>query len=122
MKPEENAWRQLQNHAAAQLPPSFANRVLRAAQGPRPEAWRQLQKHATAQLQPGFAARVLRAARQIPGVPSLLDQFAYSAATVALCVVTVVFVHSRQVQLEDERNLAGWAQLAEEVQDLEHYR
>ncbi|MBI4625899.1 MAG: hypothetical protein HY736_22090 [Verrucomicrobia bacterium] len=122
MKPEEYAWRQLQTHAAAQLRRGFADRVLRAARGPQDETWRQLQAHAGAQLRPGFAARVLRAARQIPGVPSLRDQFAFSAATVALCVLTVVFIHSRSVRLEDERNLAGWEQLADEVQDLVHYR
>ena len=122
MKPEEHAWRQLQSHAAAQLHRGFADRVLRAAHGPQAEAWRQLQSHAAAQLRPGFAARVLRAARQIPGVPSLLDQFALCAVTLAVCLVTVVFVHSRRVRIEEERNLASWAQFADEVQDLEHYR
>lgn len=122
MKPEENAWRQLQTHAAAQLHRGFADRVIRAARGPQDEAWRQFQTHASAQLRPGFAARVLRAARQIPGVPSLLDQFAYSAAALAVCVLTVVFIHTRSVRIEEERNLASWAQFADEVQDLEHYR
>lgn len=122
MKPEERAWRQLQSHAAAQLRSDFATRVLRAAHGPPPEAWQQLHAHAAGRLRPGFANRVLQAARQLPGMLSLRDQFAFAAATVALCLLAVVVVHSRRVRVEDERNLAGWEQLAEDVQELEHYR
>lgn len=119
MKTEDQAWHDLQRHAAAQLRPDFANRVLRTAHGPQPAVWQQLQSHAAAQIRPGFAERVLRAARALPGVPSLLDQFAFSAATAALCLLGVVFMHARSTHLEEERNIAGWHQLAAEVQDID---
>lgn len=119
MKPEDHAWRELQRYAAAQLRPDFSQRVLRAAQGPTPAAWQQLQAHAASQLRPGFAARVLRAARIFPRVPSLLDQVALSAATAALCLLGVMFVHAHNTRLEEQQNLAGWQQLAAEVQDIE---
>ncbi|HVU34483.1 MAG TPA: hypothetical protein VHE61_13695 [Opitutaceae bacterium] len=119
MKTEDQAWRELQQHAVAQLRPDFANRVIRAAHGPDAAAWQQLQSHAAAQLRPGFAERVLRAARAIPGVPSLLDQFALSAATAALCLLGVVLVHSHNTQLQEQRNLARWQQLADEAQDAD---
>lgn len=112
MKTEDHAWRALNSHAAAQLRGGFADRVLRAAQGPSEATWRELQTHAAAQLRPGFAERVLRAARQLPGVPSLLDQFAFSLGTAAVCALAVYFFHARSSQLEDERNLARWQQIA----------
>ena len=111
MKPEEQAWRSLQNHASAQLRSGFADRVLRASQGPQAATWRQLQDEAAAQLRPGFAERVLRAAREIPGVPSLLDQFAFSVGTAAVCAIAIFFFDRQTMKLEDERNLAGWQQL-----------
>jgi hypothetical protein len=119
MKTEDHAWRELQRHAAAQLRPAFADQVLRAARGPDAAAWAQLQNHAATQIRPGFAERVLRAARALPGVPSLFDQFAFSAATVALCVGTVVIAHTVHVQRENDRNIAGWQQLAADVRDFE---
>ena len=117
MKPEEHAWRALNEHASAQLRSGFADRVLRAAHGPSTETWRQLQAHAAAQLRPSFAARVLRAARKIPGVPSFVDQFAFSIGTAALCTAAVFFFHARATALEDERNLASWQQLALQADD-----
>lgn len=117
MKTEENAWRALNAHAAAQLPAGFARRVLRLAHGPTPEAWRQLHAHATAQLRPSFAGRVLRAARHIPGVPSQLDQFAFSIGTAVVCALAVFFIHARTAALEDERNLASWQQIAMQVHE-----
>lgn len=122
MKTEDQAWRDLQARASAQLSSDFAGRVLRAAQGPSPAAWRQLGAHAVARIRPGFAERVLRAARQIPGVPSLLDQLAFSMGTAAVCAVAVALLHARNVRLEDERNLASWQQIAEQVQDLDNAR
>jgi len=120
MKTEDQAWRSLQAHASAQLRTNFADRVLRTAHGPDAEAWKQLQGRAAAQIRPGFAARVLRAARALPSnVPSLSDQFAFGAVTVAICLIAVVFVHTRSMRLENERNLAGWQQLADETQDLD---
>lgn len=119
MKNEDQAWRELQQHAAAQLRPDFAARVMRAAHGPDAAAWQQLHTHAAAQLRPGFAERVLRAARALPGVPSLADQLALSAATAALCLLGVLFVHSRTTQQEEQRNIARWEQLVNEVQDAD---
>lgn len=115
MKTEDHAWRALRDHASAQLRHGFADRVLRTAQGPQAETWRQLQAHASRQLRPGFAERVLRAARQIPGVPSLLEQFAFSVGTAAVCAMAVFFIHARSNQAEDERNLASWQQIAQVV-------
>jgi hypothetical protein len=122
MKTEDQAWRDLQAHASSQLRSNFADHVLRAVQGPRAEAWQQLQVHAAARIRPGFAERVLRAARQLPGVPSLLDQLAFSAAAAAVCVLAAVFIHARSVRLEDERNLASWQEIAHQVEDLDNAR
>lgn len=120
MKPEDHAWRNLRAHAAAQLRSGFADRVLRAARGPDAAAWGQLQTHAAAQLRPGFAERVLRAARAVQaGVPSLFGQFALGAAIAGICLLTVVYFHSRSLRLEEERNLAGWQQIVADVQDLD---
>ena len=120
MKPEDHAWRELRAHAAAQLSGGFADRVLRAARGPDAAAWNQLQVHATAQLRPGFADRVLRAARAVQaGVPSLFGQFALGTATAAVCLLTVVYLHSRSLRAEEERNLAGWQQLADESDEAD---
>jgi hypothetical protein len=120
MKPEDHAWRDLRAHAAAHLRRDFADRVLRAARGPDAAAWTQLQTHAAAQLRPGFAERVLRAARTVQAsVPSLFGQFALGAATAAICLLTVVYFHTRSTRLEEERNLAGWQQLDADAQDLD---
>jgi hypothetical protein len=120
MKPEDHAWHALREHAAAHLRPGFADRVLRAARGPDAAAWAQLNAHAAAQLRPGFAARVLRAARAVQhGMPSLFGQFAFGAATAAVCLLTVVYFHSRALRAEEERNLAGWQQLAADLQDFD---
>ena len=86
MKTEDQAWRDLQAHASAQLRAGFADRALRAARGPQDATWRQLNAHAARQLRPGFAERVLRAARAVAEVPSLSSQFALSAATAVLCL------------------------------------
>lgn len=112
MKPEDHAWRSLHRHASAQLRTDFAERVLRATQGPQPEAWRELRARGAAQIRPGFAERVLRAARNLPGVPSLLDQFALCVGTAAVCIAATLFIHSHSVDLENERNLARWQQIA----------
>ena len=122
MKPEDQAWRALQDHASAQLRRDFADRVLRTAHGPQPEVWQQFNTQAAGQLRPGFAERVLRAARELPGkVPSMFDQFALGAATVAVCVVAVFVVHSHSNRQEEERVLARWQQLAAEAEDVNGY-
>ena len=117
MKPEEHAWRALNDHAASQLRGGFADRVIRVAHGPRTETWRELFGLGARQLRPGFAERVLRAARAAADMPSLGSQFALSAATAAICLGTVLFVHQRNVQAADERNLAEWQQIAMVAED-----
>jgi hypothetical protein len=120
MKTEDHAWRSLQAHASAQLRTDFADRVVRRAHGPDAATWTQLNARAADQLRPGFAARVLRAARALPtAVPSLLDQLAFGAATAAICLAAVLYLHSRSTNLENERNLAGWQQIADEADDLD---
>ena len=117
MKTEEHAWRALNTHASAQLRGGFADRVLRHAQGPAAETWQQLQAQAARQLRPGFAERVLRAAREFPGrIPSLFDQFALGAATVALCIAAVVTIDVRSQRQQEERALASWQQFALEAE------
>jgi hypothetical protein len=118
MKTEDKAWRDLRDYAASRLSNNFADRVLRAVKGPAPESWGQLQAHAAAQLRPGFAERVLRLARELPAsIPSLFDQFALGAATMAICFGAVFFLHSRSVHQENERILATWEQLAVATQE-----
>jgi len=121
MKPEEHAWKSLQERASAHLRGNFADHVLKAARGPEAETWAQLQAAGAARLRPGFAERVLRAARKIPGMPSLFNQFAFSAATAAVCVLAVAGIHAVQVRIESDRNLAGWQQLVDDVEDFEQY-
>jgi len=122
MKTEDQAWRDLQAHAAAQLRTGFADRALRVARGPEHATWRELNAHASRQLRPGFAERVLRAARAATEVPSLSSQFALSAATAIVCLAAVVFMQDRSAQQADERNLADWQRIvlgAQESQDID---
>ncbi len=119
MKPENNAWRALNQHAAAQLRGGFADRVLRAAHGPQPETWRQLQARGAAQLRPGFAERVMRAARAAADLPSLGSQFALSAATAAVCLAAVLYFHQRDVAAADERNLAEWRRVVAVAEEFD---
>jgi hypothetical protein len=117
MKPEEHAWRALNKHAAAQLRGGFADRVLRATNGPQPETWRELLAMGARQLRPGFAERVLRAARVAADMPSLASQFTLSAVTAAVCLGAVLFVHQRKAEAADERNLAEWQKIVLVAQD-----
>lgn len=117
MKPEEHAWRSLQQHAASQLHTGFADRVLRNAHGPKAEAWRALADQAAMQLRPGFAERVIRAARAVVDGPSLASQFALSAATAAVCLAAVFLVHSHLRDQDDQRNLAEWERIVAVAND-----
>jgi hypothetical protein len=113
MKPESYAWQRLREHAAAQLRRGFADRVLRVTHGSpaETEAWNKLHAAAAAQLHPSFAQRVLQAARAITE-PSFFSQFAVSAATAAVCLLAVVFIHQRATQTENAANIASWQQIA----------
>lgn len=120
MKTEDHAWRALKAHASEQLRQDFADSVVRHAHGPDAATWSALQTHAAGQIRPGFAARVLRAARALPqAVPSLRDQLAFATATAVVCLAAVVYLHSRNTQLENEQNLAAWQQIADEADDLD---
>lgn len=121
MKPESSAWKQLEEHAAARLRVSFASRVLRAARPADAQVWSELEEQAAARLQAGFADRVLHAVRTaIPAeIPSFFSQFALSAATVAVCMAAVVYLHDRTTRIEDERSLADWQRLAADAQDFD---
>jgi hypothetical protein len=117
MKPEEHAWRSLQQHASAQLRTGFADRVLRSAQGPQEQTWRHFFAQGAAQLRPGFAGRVLHAARVAAEMPSLASQFALSAITAAVCLAAVLFMHQRSVDQADARNLAEWQSIVAMAED-----
>ncbi len=121
MKTEDQAWRDLQAHASAQLRSGFAERALRVARGPQAATWREFNVHAAKQLRPGFAERVLRAARAAADVPSLTSQFALSAATAAVCLAAVIFVQDRSAQLADERNLADWQLIVMSANDAQDF-
>jgi hypothetical protein len=119
MKPESYAWQRLRDHAAKQLRPGFADRVLQATHAYEKEtvAWRALHSHAAEQIRPGFAQRVLLAARAVTE-PSFSSHFFLSAVTAAACLLTVVFVHQRTNTVEDARNLAAWQEIVSETQEL----
>jgi len=122
MKTEDRAWRELRHHASAQLRPGFADRALKFAHGPGDPAWQQLRASARGQLRPGFAERVLRAVRIAAEGPSLLSQFALSAATATVCLAAVLLVHDHNVSRADERNLAHWQNIVLVAQEVESSR
>lgn len=83
---------------------------------PESHAWLALQQYASSRLRPGFAERTLRAARE--AVPTLFGQLVLSAATAAVCMTVVVFVHSRITANETARNLADWQAVAAEAEQV----
>ena len=118
MNPEEKAWHDLRTAASSRLRPGFAGRVLVASRGPGSGVWAALREAAAACLRPGFATRVLRAARAA-AAPSYASPFALSAATVALCLAAVLFLHQRNQRLADERNLAEWRAIVAFAQEID---
>jgi hypothetical protein len=91
--PESRAWRQLNQHAAAQLPSDFPDRVLRHIRLARTERT--------------GAARYL------------LHPFAVSAYTAAFCFLLVVIIHSRTTAQTNERHLAEWQEVAMQTASLD---
>jgi hypothetical protein len=87
MKPENQAWEQLFERAAALLSPNFADRVLRAARA------------------------------GVDAAPSLLSQFALGAATAALCFLAVALFQVRSAHQEDNRTMADWQLIAMAADD-----
>ena len=121
MKTEDQAWRDLQSYAAAQLRTGFADRTLRAALGPKDVTWGLLSAQGSRQRPVGFAEGVLRLARAAAEAPSLTSQFVLSAATAAVCLAAVVLVQDRRAQLSDERNLADWERIVLVAQDAQDF-
>lgn len=87
-------------------------------------AWRELQSRAADQLRPDFAAHVLRCAR--PGAPALspftvwvTSPFTVSAATAALCLLAVVFVHSHITHTVSEQHLAAWQEISVQTASID---
>ena len=91
--PDFPAWRQLQSHAAAQLPGDFADRVLRAARLAEPE--------------PSPAKRIL------------LHPFAVSTYTAAACLVAVVIFHTRSTEETSAQHLAEWQEVTMQTASLD---
>jgi hypothetical protein len=79
------AWQALRDRAAAQLPPNFADNVLRRLR------------------QPALSAR------------EIADRLLVAACTAAACVVVVVFMHIRATQKINQVALAGWRQVSEQA-------
>lgn len=80
-------------------------------------AWRELQSTAAAQLRPDFADHVLRSARPSvlplsPLVAWISNPFTVSAATAALCLAVVVFVHSHLTNTASQQHLADWQEIS----------
>lgn len=89
MKTENQAWSDLRSHAAAQLRPGFADRVVRAAQA------------------------------GVKAVPSLTSIFALSAVTVAVCFLVVALSgDSARDAAENDFNLAGWQKIADAADEF----
>ena len=92
--PDLLAWRQLQAHAAAQLPGDFADRVLRAARlvaGPEPS----VAKHI------------------------FLHPFAVSTYTAAACFVAVVMFHTRNTEETSAQHLTEWLEVTMQTASLD---
>lgn len=91
--PESRAWRQLNAHAAAQLPADFPDRVLRRIR--------------------------LAHAERTGAARFFLHPFAVSAYTAAFCFVLVVIIHSRTTAETNERHLAEWHEVAMQTASLD---
>jgi hypothetical protein len=89
MNPEDRAWSRLQNHAAAQLSPGFAQRVLVAARAGAKAA------------------------------PSFLGQFTLGAATAALCFVAVTLFQAQRTGGDESSTLADWQKITAASQEAE---
>ena len=84
--PESRAWRQLNRHAAAQLPADFPDRVLRHLR--------------------------LARAEKTGAAYYLWHPFAVSAYTAAFCFLLVVIIHTRSTEETNARHLAEWQEVA----------
>ncbi|MGA3006774.1 MAG: hypothetical protein ABSE59_02665 [Opitutaceae bacterium] len=76
------AWRALRAHAAAQLPPDFADRVLRLLRTP------------------------------VSPVREAADRLLIAACTAAACVLLVMLVHAHNTQKINQEAMANWRQFS----------
>ena len=87
---DSHSWRQLRQHAAAQLPPTFADDVLRSvrlqAQATHPLAW--------------------------------LTPFGIAAVTAAVCLLALVAVHSSTTSAMSDEHLADWMEISTQSASL----
>jgi len=90
MPSEPTPWRQLQECAASQLSPQFADNVLRAFRLERADA------------------------RAWFGRAWLV-----SAATAMLCLAGVMFVHAQHIEADSARHLAAWQEISAQTASLE---
>ena len=91
--PESRAWRQLNAHAAAQLPADFPDRVLRHVR--------------------------LNNTERTGAKRYLLHPFAVSTYTAALCFLVVFVLHSRNTAETTARHLAEWQEVAAQTASLD---
>lgn len=88
-------------------------------------AWRELQSRAAAQLGSDFADAVLRAAHAGPVQTVspfrtwLASPFTVSAATAAVCLLAVVFVHARITDATSTQHLADWQEISIQTASLD---
>ncbi len=87
---ESLAWRQLQDRAAAQLSPQFADNVLR---------------------------EVRSASADTSGW--LSSSWLVSAATATLCLIGLMFFHAQQIDATSARHLADWQDISAQTASLE---
>lgn len=91
--PESRAWRQLHQHAAAQLPADFPDRVLRRIR--------------------------LAHAERTGAARFFLHPFAVSAYTAAFCFALVVILHTRNTEETNARHMAQWHEVAMQTASLD---
>jgi hypothetical protein len=83
-------------------------------------AWRHLRQHAAAQLSPQFADNVLRAARiDAADTRWTSSPFFVSAATAALCLLSVMLFHVRATNAASEQHLADWAEISVQTASID---
>jgi len=83
---------------------------------PESHAWTCLGDHAASQLSAGFAERAVRASRTAACTP--MGQFFLSATTTTICVAAVMLFFFQTTRVENNRNLAGWQEIASANDDL----
>lgn len=95
-----------------------------------PRLWAQRQAYAASLLPGNFADNVLRAARLAnkDAEPAhtrvwrfFHNPFTLSALTACACFAAVVFFHTQSVNQTNEKNLADWRDLAEQVASFDPF-